>query len=220
MRRRLSIIVAGGVAAAAAFGAAPALAHPHVFVDAKAEVVFGAPGTITAVRNIWQFDRAFSEYAIQGLDTDGDGRLSDAELQPLAKVNVEALAEFEFFTFLIAGDRKFEFEPPTEYWLEFRGGRLTLFYTVPLKEPVPVQKGLLLEIYDPEYYVAFDFVKDTPIAVAGNADGCMAAYHAPQELDDATMAALAGIPPDQRELPPELQDATLGLAHSFTLTCQ
>ena len=220
MRRELINIVSGSVVAAAAFAAMPAFAHPHVFVDAKAEVVFGAPGSITAVRNIWQFDRAFSEYAIQGLDTDGDGKLSDAELQPLAKVNVEALAEFEFFTFLIVGQQKFAFAPPTEYWLEFRGGRLTLFYTLPLKEPVSVEKGLTLEIYDPEYYVAFTFVKETPVAVAGDAGSCTAKYQPPHELDDETMAALATIPQDQRELPPELEDLTLGLAHSFTLTCR
>jgi ABC-type uncharacterized transport system substrate-binding protein len=219
MRRKLPQILSGGVVAAAV-SAAPASAHPHVFVDAKAEIVFSAPGTITAVRNIWQFDPAFSEYAIQGLDTNDDGKLSDEELKPLAKVNVEALSEFEFFTFLIAGDRKFPFVPPTEYWLEFRSGRLTLFYTLPLKEPVALQKGIVLEIYDPEYYVAFTFVKDRPIAVAGNAGGCIAAYHQPHELDQQTMAALAAIPQDERELPPELEDAALGLAHTFTLKCE
>jgi ABC-type uncharacterized transport system substrate-binding protein/mannose-6-phosphate isomerase-like protein (cupin superfamily) len=220
MRLKLSHIVSGGVFAAVVLLAAPAFAHPHVFVDAKAEVVFGPPGTITAVRNIWQFDAAFSEYAIQGLDTDDDGKLSDGELKPLAKVNVDALAEFEFFTFLIVGDRKFPFVPPTEYWLEFRNGRLTLFYTLPLKEPVAVEKGMILEIYDPEYYVAFTFAKAAPIAVAGDARGCQAAYHQPHELDQQTMAALGAIPQDERELPPELEDAALGLAHTFTLKCE
>jgi ABC-type uncharacterized transport system substrate-binding protein len=219
MRRELPHIL-GAAIVAAVFLAEPAFAHPHVFVDAKAEVVFSAPGTITAVRNIWQFDPSFSEYAVQGLDTNDDGKLSDAELKPLAKVNVEALAEFEFFTFLIVGDHKLQFVPPTEYWLEFRGGRLTLFFTLPLKEPVALQKGMVLEIYDPEYYVAFTFVKDTPIAVAGNAGGCKAAYHPPHELDDKTMAALSAIPQDERELPPELEDAALGLAHAFTLKCK
>ena len=80
--------------------------------------------------------------------------------------------------------------------------------------------GRMLEIYDPEYYVAFTFVKDTPIAVVGNAGGCMAAYHQPHELDQQTMAALAAIPQDERELPPELEDAALGLAHTFTLKCE
>ena len=73
------------LAAALLLAATPAAeAHPHVFVDARAELVFDATGQVTAVRHIWQFDQAFSEYAIQGLDANDDGKLSDDELAPLA----------------------------------------------------------------------------------------------------------------------------------------
>ena len=70
-------------------------AHPHVFVDAKTELVFDQTGRMEAIRNIWQFDEAFSAYAVEGLDADSDGKLSDAELKPLADVNVKSLKEFE-----------------------------------------------------------------------------------------------------------------------------
>ena len=97
---------------AAAFGALllvaaalPAAAHPHVFVDAKAEIVFDKAGRMTAVRHIWQFDEAFTAFAIQGLDANNDGKLSDAELQPLAKVNVDSLKEYDFFTYLTVGEK-------------------------------------------------------------------------------------------------------------------
>lgn len=222
MLRRLTPIVAMCFTMLG-LAAGPARAHPHVFVDARTEVVFHAEGSapaITAIRNIWQFDPAFSEYAIQGLDVDGDGKLSDGELKPLAKVNVESLKEYDFFTFLTHGTQKFEFVQPTEYWLEFRGGRLTLFYTLPLKEPVPVGKGLTLEIFDPEYFVAFTFLKEKPITLVDAPAGCTGHYKAPHELDNATMAALAAIPAEQRDLPPELQDAAVGLAHTFVLACK
>ncbi len=222
MLRRLAPIVAVCVAVPG-LAAGPAFAHPHVFVDARTEVVFktgGAETDITAIRNIWQFDPAFSEYAIQGLDLNGDGKLSDEELKPLAKVNVEALKEYDFFTFLMHGTHKFEFVQPTEYWLEFRGGRLTLFYTLPLKEAVPVGKGLTLEIFDPEYFVAFTFLKDKPITLTDAPAACQGHYKAPHELDNATMAALSAIPAEQHDLPPELQDAAVGLAHTFALTCK
>ncbi len=39
-------------------------AHPHVLVDAKVDVVFDASGRLSAIRNIWQFDEAFSQFAI------------------------------------------------------------------------------------------------------------------------------------------------------------
>ena len=99
--RTISAAALGGFLLLAA--ALPAAAHPHVFVDAKAEIVFDREGRMTAVRHIWQFDEAFTSFAIQGLDADNDGKLSDDELQPLAKVNVDSLKEYGFFTYLTVG---------------------------------------------------------------------------------------------------------------------
>lgn len=194
-------------------------AHPHVLVDARAEVVFDPAGEISAIRNIWQFDEAFTAFAIQGLDADGDGELSDAELAPLAKVNVDSLKEFDFFTFLTVGDKSIGFTPPTEYFLQFYGGRLTLFYTLPLKTPVAVDKATTLEVFDPEYFVAFNFVEDTPVTLVDAPASCGAAYQAPHELDAETMAILSAIPADQRDLPPALQDAAAGLASLIRISC-
>ena len=36
----------------------------------------------------------YSEFAVNGLDTNGDGIYSEQELQPLAQTNIEALKEF------------------------------------------------------------------------------------------------------------------------------
>ena len=53
-------------------------AHPHIFVDARSEIVFDPEGRISAVRQIWQFDEAFTAYAIQGLDADDEDALEEA----------------------------------------------------------------------------------------------------------------------------------------------
>ena len=52
----------------------------------------------------WRFDEGFSAYALQGLDTDRDGKYSADELAPLARENVELLKDFDFFTSLSVGD--------------------------------------------------------------------------------------------------------------------
>ncbi len=205
--------------AVSAIVAGPAAAHPHVFVDARAEIVFDGAGAVTAVRNIWQFDEAFTAFAIQGLDADGDGKLSDAELAPLAKVNVESLEEYGFFTQLREGRTRHAFVPPSEFWLEFHGGRLTLFYTLPLKTPVAIKGKAMLEVFDPEYFVAFSFPEDAPVTLDAAPPGCRADYRPPNELDAQTMAILGSIPADQRDLPPELADAAAELANLITVDC-
>jgi nickel/cobalt transporter (NicO) family protein len=199
--------------------AVPALAHPHVFVDVNGELIFDDAGRIKAVGNVWRFDDAFSAFATEGLDADGDGQLSDQELQPLAKINVESLADFEYFTWLTIDGVKQKFMPPTEYWLQFDGQLLTLFYTLQLDIPVLPGKDTTLEIFDPEYFVAFNFPGEQPLTLSGAPEGCTATYHPPQGLDDQTMAALNALPYDQRELPPDLQAAADSLADAFSIDC-
>jgi ABC-type uncharacterized transport system substrate-binding protein len=194
-------------------------AHPHVFVDAKTEIVFDQSGRMSAVRNIWQFDEAFTQYAIQGLDADNDGKLSDDELKPLADVNVKSLKEYNFFTYLTVGRDAAKFLTPTEYWLEFHGGRLTLFFTLPMEKPMVSGKHGLLEIFDPEYFVAFTFQKQDPIKLVGAPPTCTSVYHPPRELDAATMAVLAAIPADQHDLPPDLAQTASVLANHVTVSC-
>lgn len=194
-------------------------AHPHVLVDAKSEVVFDAAGQLASVRQVWRFDVAFSAYAIQGLDTDGDGEYSGKELEPLAKINVDSLKEFDFFTFLTVGNKTLDFVDPQEYWLEFDGEQLTLYFDLPLTAPVNVAANTTLEVYDPEYFVAFEFVKDDPIVLTGAPDSCSAVYIPPKALDDQTMAMLSALPQDQRELPTDLAGAGVDLANITRISC-
>ncbi|MCC6736583.1 MAG: DUF1007 family protein [Bauldia sp.] len=207
------------LALAALLAASPALAHPHVFVTAKAEMVFDAGGALTAVRHIWQFDEAFSAYAVQGLDANNHGVLTRAELAPLAQINVDSLAEYGFFTWLTVDGASVDFAAPSDYFLDMYGGRLTLFFTLPAASPVTIAREAVLDVFDPEYFVAYEFVTDAPITLVDPPRGCGALFYPPPFLDQATAAALAAIPADERILPATLAGAAADLANTIVVTC-
>jgi ABC-type uncharacterized transport system substrate-binding protein len=213
--RLLPLAAAGIVAAGSAF------AHPHVWVDAKAEIVWDDKGEVTAIRHIWQFDPDFTAYATLNLDANNDGKLSEDELAPLAQTNMDALKDYDYFTHLYVGadNKKVAFAKPEEYWLDFHNQRLTLFYTLPLAHPVAIHGAAMLEVGDPEYFVAISFVKNAEVHLANAPKGCTAAYQPPHDLDTKTMNILSQIPADQRDLPPDLVQAASLLSNVIHLRC-
>jgi ABC-type uncharacterized transport system substrate-binding protein len=160
----------------------PAGAHPHVWVKAKSELVYGPDGSITGIRQHWSFDDMFSAFAVQGLDAKEKTTYTREELAPLAKTNVESLKEFGYFTFVTADGKKAALdEPLPEYWLDYKDAVLTLNFTLPLKKPVKA-KDLKVEIYDPTYFVSFELVKETPVVLVGAPAQCRLATELPREL--------------------------------------
>ena len=175
------------ILALAAFGCAgPALAHPHVWVTAKAQIVFAPDGKVTAIRHAWTFDPDYSTYVTQGLDKNGDGKLTPDELQDLAKENAESLAEFDYFTFLKANGAKPAFAAPRDYGMTFDNGQVTLAFVLPLKAPARADKALTLEVYDPSYFVSFSMAEGADAIKLANAPkGCAATVTRPKSVEVA-----------------------------------
>ncbi len=153
------LIVSAGIASA----------HPHVWVNVETEILTGPNQEITGFRHKWTFDEMYTEFAVEGLDTNGDGIYSEEELKPLAQTNVEALKEFEYFTFAFLGKEKLTLqEPAPGYRLEYKNKLLTLYFTLPLGKPVPRNKisEFNFAVYDPGMYVAMTFDKKAPVKIA------------------------------------------------------
>jgi ABC-type uncharacterized transport system substrate-binding protein len=172
-----------------ALGAAPASAHPHVWVTSKTEVVY-EQGRIAALQHHWTFDEFYTAMAIQGLDLNNDGVYSREELAELAKVNMDGLKEFEFFSFAKLADKKLDFAPPTDPWLEHKDGILTLHFRLPLKEPLaPSADGFAFATYDPSFFIAFELAKGDAITLAGAPAGCkVTVAQAEESADNKTLA--------------------------------
>lgn len=191
---RAAALTAAVIAALAA--AAPAQAHPHVWVTMHTELVYGDDGAITGVRQKWAFDDMFSAFATQGLESKDKGKFTREELAPLAKVNVESLKEYDYFTYLTADGKKTELtDPAPGYYLDFQDSVLTLNFVLPLKTPVKA-KELIVEIYDPTIFVDFEWAKQDPVSMSGG-KGCKADVVLPREMTFEEGKKLSQIPADQ-----------------------
>lgn len=173
-------------AGAAVLGGRPAAAHPHVQVDTETRILHDAAGQVTGLEHIWTFDEMYSSFAIQGLDKNGDGQFSREELAELTKVNVENLGQQRFFTVMRHERRFVSFGPVQNEWSEVKSGKLVLHFTVPLATPFTAAgKPLTVEIYDPDYFVAFVPADGEPMRLVGAPASCKLDYAPPRSGNQA-----------------------------------
>ena len=138
---------------------APANAHPHVWVTVETTLLYER-GAFTGFQHKWTFDEFYSAMAVEGLDTNKDGKYSREELAELAKVNVTSLKDFSYFTFPQLSGQPVKLGEPRDYWLEHKNGILTLHFVLPFATPVLTEaKGLSFGVYDPSFFIAFELAK-------------------------------------------------------------
>ncbi|GJD95742.1 DUF1007 family protein [Methylobacterium iners] len=180
---------------AGAFLAGPALAHPHVWITSKAEIAYGEGGRVTGIRHAWTFDASYSAFLTQGLDKNGDGRLTPDELAGSAAENTANLAEFAYFTKLKVAGKEQAFADPTEPRMAMEGDKLTLSFLLPLKVPALQGRGVAaLEIYDPTYLISFSLSEAADAArLTGAPAGCAATVTRPKTPEPAAAAAKPGM---------------------------
>lgn len=160
----------------------PARAHPHVWVAVRSEVVFGKDGKVLGVRHAWEFDEMYSAFAVQGLGKDGKPPTKE-ELAPLAKTNVESLAEFDYFTYAKQNNAKAAFKAPEDVTLEANDKKIvTLRFFLPLETPVVAKKPFSFQVYDPTYFVSFGMEKKDPVTMAQAPAGCSVSLMEPAPL--------------------------------------
>lgn len=186
----LAIVLACLMSSSAAF------AHPHVWITMRADVIVAPDGKVTAIRHHWAFDDMFSAYAMQGLASKVKGQFTRDELAPLAKVNVESLKDYDYFTYATADGKKIELDAPSaDYWLDYADSVLTLNFTLPVKTPVKA-KELKIDIFDPTIFIDFEFDKKDPAKLLGDRK-CKMDVVFPREMTFAEGKALSEIPADQ-----------------------
>ena len=208
------IVLAGLIAAVAA--SSSALAHPHVWVTVRSEVVYSPDGTITAIRHVWTFDDMFSAYSLRAIEHKTEGVFTREELAPLAETNLTSLKEYDYFNYAkVDGDKGNDaFSDPVDYWLEYKDSALTLHFTLPLKTPILARK-FELDLYDPEFFISFDFAENDPVSLVNAPAQCALTTLRPADMSVQSSQRL------NRSFRPPEDNAGLGshFASKIRVTC-
>ncbi len=187
-------LLALAVAVDACIAAGGADAHPHVWVTMRTAIFYTPDGAATGVHQDWTFDDMYSAFALTGIKAAKKGQYTRAELQPLAQINVDSLKDFAYFTYArIDGKRPQSdaFSAPVDYWLDYdaKTTELTLHFTLPFKQPVTA-KRLVVEVYDPEFFIDFGFAENGAVELVGAPARCAVTAQKPRDENFFTSQSL------------------------------
>lgn len=161
--------------ASAAFFVAtgPAKVHPHVFAEARLDVVLGPDHrTVTSLRHVWRFDDLFSSTVLMEFDKNADLKLDDAELKDVADTIYASLAEYDYFQLVSANGKDVKMKAPQQLIVNFDGDQLIVLFESEPEAPIKLAGKVDFGVYDPTFYTAIDFTDDANMAVDGLPADC------------------------------------------------
>jgi len=143
----------------------PASVHPHVFAEARLDVVVNPDHTVKSLRHVWRFDELFSSTVLMEFDKNSDLKLDDDELKEVADTIYKSLAEYNYFQMVTVNDKDVEMKPPAQLIANFDHDQLIVLFESEPKQPLKLSGKVDFGVYDPTFYTAIDFVEDDKMAV-------------------------------------------------------
>lgn len=169
--RQRAVVLAAG--AAILFAAtAPARVHPHVFAEATLEVTVDQQNRVKSLGHVWRFDDLFSSTVLLEFDENSDLVLDDAELEKVASVVHDSLAEFGYFQVVTANGADVEMKAPDRLIATYQDDQLVILFQSEPAKPLEIAGTVAFGVYDPTFYTAIDFYDDGNMIAKGLPDGC------------------------------------------------
>ncbi|TWF52015.1 DUF1007 family protein [Neorhizobium alkalisoli] len=147
----------------------PAFAHPHIFAQARLEVVAGDDGNVSELRNVWRFDEVFSSSVLLDFDKNGDLKLDAKELAELGETMRTSMADYHYFATITMNGATIGVQKPDVIHASLKDNQLLVIFAVKPAKPVPLKGRLTFGIYDPTMYTAIDFPTDGDLVLKGAA---------------------------------------------------
>ncbi len=195
-----------------------AVAHPHVWIDMRTAALLDDRERVAALRIEWLFDRFYSAFAQEDVDTDGNGVITDAEADRWARTALENIAKVGYFAEILVDGQS---RPPVKAGQaigRWRDGQLHMSFVVHLDQPADPRKQVFgYMAYDPDFYIDIRHPDGAGAAmVEGPGSGTCTAKVGRSEPSPETVASAAALGPDET--------APSGLGRLFAdyvkVTCQ
>ncbi len=153
-------------AAVAAFAlcllAAPLAAHPHMFLESRAEIVLNS-GELSGVWLEWTLDSFFSADLIHGYDLDRNGSFDAAETRALEQGAFVNLRHYHYFTFIRVGSARTNPSGVRNFSARQSGGSVIYRFFVDLSRHASDE--VFLAVYDYTYFCDIRYPQRNPVTI-------------------------------------------------------
>ena len=147
-----------------------AAAHPHSWIDMKADMILDEQGRLTAIRQFWYFDTYFSTTTLaDAINEHGD---KEAGLKQMADQFIHNLASFQYFSKLTIDSSDIALPPPSSYQLTENTRQEQSVLVLEMRfdiTPAPLIKDKILvwSVFDPTYYIAMNYSLIENVSIQG-----------------------------------------------------
>ncbi|KJS39706.1 MAG: hypothetical protein VR70_07460 [Rhodospirillaceae bacterium BRH_c57] len=194
-----------------------AQAHPHVWIDAAVSIAVTDKAKAQSVAVTWMFDEMYSTVAVFGLDTNGDGVTSPAELEPLVGESMVSLQEWNYFLDVRQDGTRLSTGKAMDTSASFEDGRLVYRYTVPLAAPADLSVApLVVRTFDPSFYIDISFPETASVALGAAPAACAARITEPPPMQETMLGEAALL---DNDFSPGSEGIGAQYAQKVTVTC-
>lgn len=212
------LLSAALVLLASALSAPQAAAHPHMFVEARAELLLDDAGRLVGVRSVMIIDELTTLFTLEGYGIlTLDEPLTEAQRAEIGAGMVDGLAAYDYFTDLQLGDERQSFVDAAVTELRLEEARLAATLELTLETPKALSAaGVELALYDPTYFAAVDTIAEPTFSSARTDCRVRLVKFEPSSMDAANLFMLGAL---SREETPENVHIGARFADRSFVTC-